>query len=147
MADFNRFYAVYPRKVARLDAEKAWMQMTRQYDPADIIRGAEKFARLMASEGKEQQFIPYPASWLRAGRWMDGELQETIVPRPEDSPVRKVQSLDELKYVLAARNGGSIPSNLQLDLKRAQSLEDLPTWLRNTMVPKDNVVHMKAVKP
>lgn len=110
--------------------------LSRGYEPNDIIKGAEIYARQCRSEAKEQQFIPYPASWLRAGRWMDGELQETILPTKADLLVRKVETLEELKAVISQRNGGSIPANLQLDLARAKTLEDVPSFLRNTMVPK-----------
>lgn len=67
--DFLAFWSVYPRKVAKLEALKAWKQMTREYDPADIIAGLRR--NLAGLERRERQFIPHPASWLRAGRWMD----------------------------------------------------------------------------
>lgn len=133
---FERFYSIYPRKVARLDAEKAWKQMTRSYDPEAIIAGAEKFARQCANEGKEKEFIPYPASWLRAGRWMDGELNETVKPTEAEIMVRKVETLDELRAWLMERHG-KIPSNLALEIDKARSLDDLSHFLRNTIVPKD----------
>lgn len=146
MSDFAEFYRLYPRKVARLDAEKAWKQMlARGYEPSEIVAGAEAFAKQCRKEGKEQQYIPYPASWLRAGRWMDSEIQETIVPAKNECLMRKVKDLDELKLVLAERNNGTIPANLALDLKRAKTLEDLPSFMRNTMVPNlpDNVTPLR----
>jgi hypothetical protein len=142
---FEDFYRAYPRKVAKLDAEKAWKQMlSRGYDAAEIVRGAELFAKQCRSEAKEQQFIPYPASWLRAGRWLDADIQETIVPKPSETLFRKVETLDELKHAIAARHGGQIPANLALDLKRAKTLEDVDPFLRNTMVPKAPL--MRVVK-
>lgn len=142
---FDEFYRIYPRKIARLDAEKAWKQMlSRGYDAEAIIEGAKKFARVVASEGTDQCYVPYPASWLRAGRWMDGELQETIVPKASETLFRKVESLDELKHAIASRHGGQIPANLQLDFARAKTLEDVPSFLRNTLVPKAPL--MRVVK-
>lgn len=131
--------------MARLDAEKAWKQMlSKGYEPADIIKGAELFARQCRSEAKEQQFIPYPASWLRSGRWLDADIQETIVPKQSETLFRKVESLDELKHAIASRHGGQIPANLQLDFARAKTLEDVPSFLRNTLVPKAPL--MRVVK-
>ena len=127
---FKEFYAVYPRKVGKLDAEKAWNQMTAHYDKNAILEGAKKFARLCISEGKEKQFIPYPASWLRAGRWMDEE-HETIKPVPLFRPARTV---DEAKQYLR-----SLGKPLSSEIERARSLEDLPAFAK--MIPTSwNVV-------
>ena len=133
MENFRRFYAAYPRKVAKLDAEKAFMQMTRRYDAEEIILGAQKFAQTMAAEGKEQQFIPYPASWLRAGRWMD-EDQETIKAEPVVRPARTVE---EVKAFFRA-SGKPVTA----EIERAKSVDELPVFAR--MVP--NAI-LRAVKP
>ena len=69
MSDFDLFYSLYPRKVAKLEAVKAWKQMTRDYEPAEIIDGLRRC--LPSLSRRERQYIPHPASWLRAGRWMD----------------------------------------------------------------------------
>ena len=109
-----------------------------------IVAGAEKFARLMIAEGKEPQYIPYPATWLRAGRWMDGELQETIKPVASEIPVRKVESLAELRAALMDKHG-HIPPNLAPTLDRAKTLADVPEFLRNTMVLKSNIARLRQV--
>ena len=132
---FERFYAIYPRKVARLDAERAWRQMTRTYDPEAIIAGAERFARQCANDGTEKQFQPYPASWLRSGRWLDEE-HVTVKAEPMFRPCRTV---DELKAFYESMGKPITP-----EIARARSVEDLPAFAR--MVPKDwspNVVQMK----
>lgn len=66
---FDEFWETYPRKVAKLEAKKAWKQMTREYQPAEIIAGLER--NLPSLNAKEKQFVKHPASWLRAGCWMD----------------------------------------------------------------------------
>lgn len=130
---FDRFYAIYPRKIARLDAEKAWRQMIgRGYDAERIIAGAEKFARLIAKEGTEKHFIPYPASWLRAGRWMDDELTETIKPQPIVRPAQTVQEVIDF-YRAAGKP-------VTPEIERAKTVADLPSFAR--MVPV-NVIPMK----
>ncbi len=76
--DFEDFWNLYPRKVGKLDAMKAWSQMARRFDPASIVSGAARFASVCAD--KDRQFIPYPATWLRAGRWMD-EDESSLIPQ------------------------------------------------------------------
>lgn len=70
MSDFGIFWAHYPRKVAKKDAQKAWNKLT----------SAQKQAAMEALPNHIKQwddptFIPYPASWLNGERWED-ELEE-----------------------------------------------------------------------
>lgn len=58
---FAAFYLAYPRKRAKADALKAWKAARKLY-PADVILTA--VARLVA-EGREPEFWPYPATFLR----------------------------------------------------------------------------------
>ena len=72
MEGFDEFWAIYPKKVAKADARKAWLQ-TKSVRPAlsDLITAinqACKTEQWMKSGGS---FIPYPATWLRGERWED----------------------------------------------------------------------------
>jgi hypothetical protein len=79
MSDFDEFWRLYPRKQAKLDAEKAWKQVTRKYAPAEIIAGLQR--NLQSIQAKERQFQKLPAGWLRDGRWMDEpEEQRPRIP-------------------------------------------------------------------
>lgn len=75
--EFSDFYAIYPRKMKRVDAQKAWGSAIKRADPETILAGARRYAADPNLPGKE--FIPYPATWLRAGSWDD----EPLPPRPE----------------------------------------------------------------
>lgn len=68
---FEDFYSAYPRHVGRAAAEKAWdvIVKKRTADLAAIVAGAHRYAN--DPNLPEAQFIPYPASWLNAGRWDD----------------------------------------------------------------------------
>lgn len=67
---FDDWYKLYPKKKNRLDAIKAWKQMTAQgFKAEEIIAGLER--NLPEIKATPRQFIPYPASWLRAGAWMN----------------------------------------------------------------------------
>lgn len=66
--DFSTFWACYPRKKAKLDAMKAWEQTKKLRPPIEeLIAAVNKLALATDDVG----FCPYPASWLRAGQWMD----------------------------------------------------------------------------
>lgn len=70
---FADFWAKYPRKVAKKDAERAW----KQVDPAEHQKVLAAIDRHRKSEQWRKdagQFIPFPASWIRGERW-DDELE------------------------------------------------------------------------
>jgi len=68
--DFDRFWKVYPRKIGKGQARKAWKQMDGLRPPVDVL-----IAAVSAQSGSEQweewKYIPHPATWLRGERWDD----------------------------------------------------------------------------
>jgi hypothetical protein len=67
---FAEFYAVYPKRVARQAAEKAWGKAIKGgANPEVVILAAKKFAATRA--GQDPKFTPYPATWLNRGSWED----------------------------------------------------------------------------
>jgi hypothetical protein len=67
---FSDFWAKYPRKVAKKDAERAW----KQIDPTEHQKVLAAIDRHRKSEQWRKdggQFIPFPASWIRGERWTD----------------------------------------------------------------------------
>lgn len=70
MTTFADWYAVYPRKKSRADAQKAWSQaLNKGFSPDEIMAGLKN--NLDAMKRKDPQFVPYPATWLRAEAWAD----------------------------------------------------------------------------
>lgn len=70
---FDDFWAVYPRRVAKLDAQKAFAKALKIAPAEDIIAGARRYA----AGAREPQFTKHPATWLRSGCWMDEEMTPT----------------------------------------------------------------------
>lgn len=68
---FSAFWAVYPRKVAKAAARKAWDRAIRRAPDHVIIRGAQAYA---ADPNRELEFTAHPATWLNADRWEDDPL-------------------------------------------------------------------------
>ncbi len=86
-ADFDRFWTLYPRKVGKGAARKAWAAALRRADEgaASIIAGITVQTSLDRFDTRDDgRFIPHPATWLNADRWLDGmepELGETLLDR------------------------------------------------------------------
>lgn len=71
---FDLFWAAYPKKKSRQDAWKAFKALKPNEDLFARIMEAIAKQRTSYNWNKEGgQFIPYPASWLRAGGWDDKE--------------------------------------------------------------------------
>ena len=72
---FQEFWQVYPRKVAKRAAEKAYEKALRSAHHDDIMFGLSQ--QLPALEAKEKQYIPHAATWLNGERWLDEPEQIT----------------------------------------------------------------------
>lgn len=81
---FDEWFAFYPRRVAKAEALKAYMQQLRRgFIAVDMVQGAKCFAEMCRMKGTEPDYIPHPATWLRGERWQDEELAEYIPKTPE----------------------------------------------------------------
>lgn len=76
-AEFDAFWAAYPKKAAKKDAEKAWRQtLTVRPNLPDLLRALETAKQTDAWRKERGSYVPYAASWLRGERWMDQRAPE-----------------------------------------------------------------------
>jgi|GEM_PF-858701 len=69
---FDQFWAAYPRKKSKGQAEKAWAKLKPDEQLFCAIMAGLERAKTSAEWQKEGgQFIPYPATWLNAKGWED----------------------------------------------------------------------------
>lgn len=79
MTDFDQFFALYPRKSARKDAEKAWNKLSPSPPLVEQMLVALTWQRVSAQWLRDGgQFVPYAATWLRGERWKDQVPQQTM---------------------------------------------------------------------
>lgn len=77
---FGDFWSVYPRRIDKGHAEKAWAKIGKtDTDPQVVIDAAARFAAKV--KDSDPKFIPYPATWLNGERWAD----EDNAPTPPDN--------------------------------------------------------------
>lgn len=82
---FSQFWDAYPRKVGKREAEAVFGRLMRSKG-APTLEQTLAGVRALRAENRETQFIPYPATWLRQGRWDD----ETVVAPPvAPEPIQK----------------------------------------------------------
>lgn len=85
---FAQFWAVYPRKVKKPDAFKAFVQALRgDADLAEMASGLTAWKGYWQARG-EPEFVPYPATWLRAQQWNDHPPGPRHVETPDEQYAR-----------------------------------------------------------
>jgi hypothetical protein len=70
---FDEFWKLYPKRVAKADALKAWNKATKTKTAERLLELTKAYA-----EGKlpDITYIPYPASWLNKGLYESVEVAE-----------------------------------------------------------------------
>lgn len=69
--EFEIFWNVYPRKVAKKAAEIAFVKAAKQTPIATLISAAANYAK---DPNRVEAYTAHPATWLNAHRWLDDPL-------------------------------------------------------------------------
>ena len=93
---FDRFWAVYPRHVARKEAQKAFESAIGRATADVIIEGARRYA---ADPNRVDRFTKHPTTWLRGDCWADDPLPQRL---DHQRPPQEVTG--EAQRALARRN-------------------------------------------
>lgn len=77
---FESFWSLYPRKIAKADARKAWNKATKKKTVEELLTMTKAYSE---SKLPEITFVPYPASWLNK------ELYDAVeeAPKPTSKPI------------------------------------------------------------
>lgn len=65
---FDEWWALYPRKVKKIAARKAFGAACRKVGPRLLIEAIRRQAPVY---GKVDRYVPHPATWLNDGSWDD----------------------------------------------------------------------------
>lgn len=78
---FGEFWKLYPRKVAKANAVKAFKKKCKDEQTyTAIMRGLQNY--VTACKGKDPQYIAHPATWLNGERWNDEVTTKTKSSNP-----------------------------------------------------------------
>jgi len=121
---FDVFYGLYPRKMARKDAEKAWKSMTTD-EQEKAIEALPQHLKYWKVKETAKDYIPYPASWLRAGRY-DDELDIEPLKKPElpfyateELTIKKAQEVGITPY--AGEGWQALRSRISQKIKQVEA--------------------------
>lgn len=82
---FSEFWKTYPRKVARANAEKAYLSALKGGSThGEIMAGLARYVPIWAHT--EVAYIPHAATWLNGKRWNDEQDPDGPKPKPPNNP-------------------------------------------------------------
>lgn len=83
---FDRFWSVYPRKIGKGAAKKAWIKL-KPWKTGDLVEIILSAIEAQKPHWKDPQFIPHPATWLNQERWADSvEAEKPASAGPQINP-------------------------------------------------------------
>ena len=74
---FDRFWQLYPRKIAKQKCARWWQRNTDMVSPV-ILTGIQRWADYWQQSNTETRYIPHPYTWLTQERWYDDPPPDTI---------------------------------------------------------------------
>ena len=80
--DFEKFYSLYPKKVKKERAIKAWL---KHKPDIDIVIKSLEHQLTNDKRFREKEFTPYPASWLNDKEWENEEIKKEVVKSSYDN--------------------------------------------------------------
>ena len=101
--DFEKFWNVYPRKVAKATAYKKWRQLVRKNgggpDVETLVKAANNYRAACHENGTEERFIMHAATFLGPGRRWEDYLEPpsssvkkpTATLRPKSPVLQKIE--------------------------------------------------------
>jgi predicted transcriptional regulator len=78
---FETFWLLYPKRIAKADALKAWNKAIKKKTADELIALTKAYSE---SKLPDMTYIPYPASWLNKGLY---EAVENDKPAPASKPI------------------------------------------------------------
>jgi hypothetical protein len=91
--EFDLFWNVYPRKVAKKAAEAAFVKAIKHTPFALILSGAGRYAN---DPNRVEAYTAHPATWLNAHRWLDDPLpiREKTIEEKKAEELQKSKEKD-----------------------------------------------------
>ena len=107
LATFETFWALYPKRVAKKDAVRAWDRVDKT-DHGELFTALMGWRRVWLARG-EMQYVPNPASWLNGERWTDelppgAAVTPPRIKQPDDKPAESFTRGEIPEHIRAAIN-------------------------------------------
>jgi len=84
------FWEIYPLKVGKAAAKRAYEKARTTTKSTVILRGASAYAK---DPNRHPSYTAHPSTWLNAGRWTD----EPLPPREISAEEKKAQEVESAR--------------------------------------------------
>lgn len=111
---FQAFWDRWIRKVAKVEAQKAWNQVVTPEDEEPIQRALDWQNPIF--EAREPEYRPHAATWIRGRRWEDEPPTKKTTPNRITANVRPIPTEQTTQREAIAR--------IQMLIDRGMSVED-----------------------
>jgi hypothetical protein len=113
MPSFEQFWEIFPRRVGKGTAKKAFKHAAERASFAEILDGARRYAKECV--GRETQYIKHPSTWLNADCWLDEPerkpganvvgFRKEFKPEPEGPKISEEERQRNLEKLAQVRFG------------------------------------------
>lgn len=125
-SSFERFWKVYPKKKAKIEAEKAWNKINPSSELTDRIVKAVIEQRQSHDWTKEGgKFIPYPATWLNRGEWENEEVSIPQQPKKKIGDMETDVNFKRGSFTVPGKSKDELREFMQNKRKQDQETKDL----------------------
>lgn len=93
---FEAFWKVYPRRVNKAKAFRAWKSAAETVSEEILIDAAKRYAKYHEAVGTDQQYIKHPTTWLNGGEWDSMPVIPSLLRKPP-SPEYESLHIDDLE--------------------------------------------------
>lgn len=114
-SDFDVFWKIYPLKVGKQAARRAFEKAVKGATVKEIILGAQRYS---ADPNRHPSYTAHASTWLNAGRWAD----EPLPPREVTPEERRKAELEAAKQKAEAEAIASKKFFEELRNQRARSV-------------------------
>lgn len=111
LPQFDQFWDLYPRKVGKPDALKAYEKAAKTHGEQIIIAGVQRLQ--LDPNLPERNFIPHPATWLNREGWNDEPFPARN--RPTDKPSTEDKMRNTIALAQALQAAASPQAQLQIE--------------------------------
>ena len=103
-AEFDEFWSVYPKRIGRGLAERAWIKALTFAPASEITSVARSYPW-----NSDPQFIPHPATWLNQRRWQDDLTPpQTKLEGTAERIMRWAEEIEDERKVSIESNSNAI---------------------------------------
>ncbi|MFT8414009.1 MAG: hypothetical protein ABF643_06890 [Oenococcus oeni] len=103
-SEFEAFWKLYPKKVAKKNAFEAFKSARKKVDLQTILQGLQIYCANIKTKGTEEKYIKYPQGWLNGERWTDG-LDPEVADKLKDQQ-RHARMIAEMEAAEAEDESG-----------------------------------------